>query len=135
MTESSICSSLLLKHPQKVVAEDCRLYGRQIGEPGRLREVGYGSCRLQVGERLVDSDDERRIAGEADIASIDAYRIVVSGCSELGIRMGGAVGVEAAQVEQCGVEVAAIDRAEQVVPPWNEVRDVVDQASFFESHQ
>ncbi len=49
--------------------------------------------------------------------------------------MGGAVGVEPAQVEQRGVEVAAVERAEQVVPAWNQMGDVVDQPPVFERHQ
>ena len=63
--------SLFLKHPQQLVAEDRGFYRRQIGEAGRLGEVGYGSCGLQIGERPVDGDDERRIAGEADIAPMN----------------------------------------------------------------
>src|SRR5437762_5894937 len=123
-------ASLSLKYLQQLVAEDRRFYRWQIGEAGRLREAGYGSCRLQMGERLVDHDDESGIAGEADIAPINADGVIVSGCGELGVWMAGAVGIEAAQVEQCRVEFAAVERAEQVAPPWNQMRDVVDQASF-----
>ena len=56
---------------------------------------------------LLTASDERRIAGEADIAPINAYGIIVSGCGELGIGMGGAVGIETAQIEQCRIEFAA----------------------------
>ncbi len=72
--------SLFLQYLQQLVAENRRLDGRQIGEAGGLREVGYGSRRLQIGECLVDGDDERRIAGEADITPINADGIIVTGC-------------------------------------------------------
>ena len=49
--------------------------------------------------------------------------------------MGGAVGVEPAQIEQRGVEVAAIERAEQIVPTRNQMGDVVDQPPVVERHQ
>src|SRR3954468_11570061 len=127
--------SLFLQYLQQLVTEDRRFYGRQISEVGRLREVGYGSRRLQIGERLVDGGAELRISGEADITPINADRIIVAGCGEPGIGMGGAVGIQAAQVEQCCIEFAAIERAEQVVPSGDQMRNVVDQASVFECHQ
>ena len=71
--------SLLLKHPQQLVAEDRGFDRRQISEAGRLGEVGDGSCRLQIGKRLVDRIDEGGIAGEADITPVDADGIIVSG--------------------------------------------------------
>src|SRR3954447_17415040 len=83
--------SLFLQYLQQLVTEDRRFYGRQISEAGCLREVGHGSRRLQIGERLVDGGDERRIAGEADITPINADRIIITGCGEPGIGMGGAV--------------------------------------------
>jgi hypothetical protein len=53
-----------------------------------------------------------RIAGEADIAAIDADRIIVAGGGEFDVGMRGAISVIPAQVEQGGVEIAAIEGAQ-----------------------
>src|SRR6202051_415454 len=49
--------------------------------------------------------------------------------------MGGAVSVEPAQVEKRCIEIAAIERTEQIVPAGDQMRDVVDQPPVFEPHQ
>src|SRR5258708_12578191 len=49
--------------------------------------------------------------------------------------MGGAVGIEAAQVEQRCIKIAALERTEQIVPAGDYMRDVVDQSPVAERHQ
>src|ERR1700733_13385831 len=128
-------SALFLKYLLPHVAKNCRLTGRQIGEADRLTELSHGSGSLQIGQRLVDRDQKVRVAGEADIAAIGANRVIVSGAREFCVRMGGAVSIEPAQIEKRCVEVAAVERTEQIVAAGNQMRDVVDQPPVVEPHQ
>src|SRR5260221_13644248 len=49
--------------------------------------------------------------------------------------MGGAVGIIPSKIEQRRVEIAAIERAQEIVPAGDQMRDVVDQLSVSERHQ
>jgi hypothetical protein len=47
----------LLKHLEPHIAQNRWLSGRKIGEASCLTEASYNSCALQIGERLVNSDN------------------------------------------------------------------------------
>src|SRR5260370_14618588 len=123
------------EYVQAGMAEDDRVARGEVGEARRPAKLSDGSCALQIGKRLVDLGKQSGVAGEADIAAIDADWIIISGADKFGLGMRGAVGVEPAQVEQGRIEVAAVGGAEQVVAARDQMRDVVDQPSLVERHQ
>src|SRR3954469_13075541 len=120
-------------HPD--VAEDRRLTWRQISQPRLPAEFGDLALGSKPGQRLVDGVGQRGIAGEPDIAAIGPDRIVVAGRGDRCIGVRGAMGVEAAEVDQRRVIVAAGKCTEEIIAAGEEMCDVVDQAPFVEVHE